>query len=210
MGRIPRKSQQSKEFQIDQTDWMVKGSRIEVASDEKKIPRRRHRSKFLYHEDCIKAMEELRSNYSLFYSQLLEFVNDLNNRLIPDAPPQLQYVTILPDILPEDDPDFQSGNEDSVIGRAFIVKKMTLLVLARTRQFVDEGSHGWYDDQAEKLNMWLGLVNMSLANLRLSDEESSQSLEAGIGGLSTGSQSYRQINVDNLRELQNLLIASAE
>ena len=125
-------------------------------------------------QDCIKAMEELRSNYSLFYSQLLEFVNDLNNRLIPDAPQQLQYVTILPDILPEDDPDFQSGNEDSVIDRAFIVKKMTLLVLARTRQFVDEGSHGWYDDQAEKLNMWLGLVNLSLANLRLSDEESSQ------------------------------------
>ena len=121
------------------------------------------------------TLEELRLNYGLFYSQLLEFVSGLNNRLMPDAPQQLQYVTILPDILPEDDPDFQSGNEDSVIGRAYILEKMTLLVLARTRQFVDESSHGWYDDQAEKLKIWLELVKLhSKYSVLLSNAESSK------------------------------------
>ncbi|RUS76552.1 hypothetical protein EGW08_015684 [Elysia chlorotica] len=155
------------------------------------------------------TMEELHDNYGKFYAQLLEFVGDFTNRLLPDAPRELQFVPVVADILPEDDPDFSTGDPDGVVQRALIIKQMTQLVLARARQFVQEGSYEWYDNHAGMLNIWLSLVSLSLATFQLADQENTEYLDTGIGAICTGFKSYRAIDVDKLRALQDVLIASA-
>lgn len=152
------------------------------------------------------AMEEFQSKYSDFYGHLTAFVNGMVTKLKADVPSELQYVTILPDILPLDDPDFEHANEEGVVQRACVVLQLCELVVERAKQFVDD--EGWFDDEANMVNVYMTLVNMNLATLRMSDVQSVEFLDAGIGAINTGFSTYREINVDNLKALWHTLVNS--
>ncbi|GFO50315.1 hypothetical protein PoB_007682000 [Plakobranchus ocellatus] len=151
------------------------------------------------------AFDNFYNEYEQFYGLMTTFLNDLVTKLKPDAPDDLQYLTIIPDILPLDSQDFTGYNEESVLKKGLVVLNIMDLVLQKIGQYVIDSQQSWLTDQSDVLRLYMVLVDAALVNLNLADDYVFEDLSAGIGGMNTDSSTYRPVNKDNLLALVNTL-----
>ncbi|GFO50304.1 hypothetical protein PoB_007680900 [Plakobranchus ocellatus] len=95
------------------------------------------------------------------------FLNDLVTKLKPDAQDDLQYLTIILDILPLDDPGLAYYNKESAMEKALVVLNFMELVLQKIGQYVIDSQQGWLTDQIVMLRLYIVLVDAALVNLNL-------------------------------------------
>ncbi|KAK3726670.1 hypothetical protein RRG08_016979 [Elysia crispata] len=142
------------------------------------------------------------NNYKIFHTELSSFISQFFGRVKPGSPPELQYMRIVPDILPLDDPDFTYQDEDKVVDRIFTIMKFMARILRGARQYVQDSSLNWFDSQKEQLRLFASLITMSLAHVRLADDtEFFNPVDAGVGDINLGFLEYRPITVAHLEEL---------
>ncbi|GFO50309.1 hypothetical protein PoB_007681400 [Plakobranchus ocellatus] len=116
------------------------------------------------------ALDELNDEYNEFYGLMTAFLNDFVNKLKPEAPNDLQYLTTFPDILPLDDPDFIYYNEEAILQKGILVINFMELVLQKIGQYVIDSQQGWLTDQTDMLRLYIVLVDAALVNLNLADD----------------------------------------
>ncbi|RUS91142.1 hypothetical protein EGW08_001055, partial [Elysia chlorotica] len=151
--------------------------------------------------------DDLEQNYGIFHSDLTDFVNDLPSHFKPGSPPALQYIALIPDIMPVDDPDFIYKNEESVVDRVINILRFTGRLLQGAKQYVANSSIAWYDEEEQMLTLWAALVKLSLTNLKLSDGTypDTVSMDSGFGGLNPSYSGYKEVNLDHIAELLTVI-----
>ena len=108
--------------------------------------------------------------YKIFHSELSDFISQILGNLKQGSPSELQYMTIIPHILPLDDPDFLYRKKDRAVMRVLNMLKFTERLMHGARQYVAESSLHWYNTAARKLHLWSSLLLLTLNNLKLSDD----------------------------------------
>ncbi|GFS00014.1 hypothetical protein ElyMa_006388000 [Elysia marginata] len=148
----------------------------------------------------------MHENYMSFHSALTAFVNNVLGRLKPGSPPELQYMPIILDLMPTDDPDLRYQNQDEVTSRSRHIFGLTDLLLRSVRPYVQDSQLDWFDEEARVIRLWMSLVFLTLSNLRIAeDTDQIDYYKAGIGDINVGVDSYRPVNLDVLRELVTFL-----
>lgn len=152
------------------------------------------------------AWDRMYDKYRIFHSKLSNFVNDLLERFKPGSPFELRYITIIPRLMPVNDPDFLYQKEDEVVSRVFILFGFTEQMLRGARQYVLDSQLDWYDKKTEEIRIWMSVVQVTLTTVRLAgDTEAIDYYKAGIGDINVGFDSYPQINLQHLRALLNVI-----
>lgn len=116
-------------------------------------------------------METFRSTYSIFFNELRDFVDHLLTIYSrDDAPPNLQDVKLVLTILPSDDRDFDTMNEDSVCMKSGIVLETTRIILEKVDPFIKQTVKEAFKKEQRKLKWRMSAVVMGMASLTLHEE----------------------------------------
>ncbi|GFO50313.1 hypothetical protein PoB_007681800 [Plakobranchus ocellatus] len=151
-----------------------------------------------------RAIDNFYHEYEQFYGLMTTFLNDLVTKLKPDAPDDLQHLTIIPDILPLDDPD---NNKTRILQKGKDVLSFMVLVLQSIGQYVIDSEENWLTQQTRTLVNHIRRMIEARTNLKNSPDDPKDS-SAGLGGFNSNYQSplsYRPVNKDDLQALNNTL-----
>ncbi|BFZ01143.1 hypothetical protein BsWGS_04182 [Bradybaena similaris] len=133
-------------------------------------------------------MDNFRSTYSVFFNELKDFLDHLLTIYSrDDAPANLQDVKLVLTILPLDDRDFDTMNEDSVFLKTLMVLETMRIVLENVDPYIKKTVKEAFKKEQRNLTWLMGTVELGLTSLTLHEENAPVSiLSAGISSTNTG------------------------
>ncbi|XP_005102761.2 uncharacterized protein LOC101855272 [Aplysia californica] len=152
-------------------------------------------------------MDGFRINFGELHGDMKRFLELVVFTFNNSAPHNLRQVTIISDILRPNDSIFKYDAE-LAIQKFFVIHDLLNALLKRGYNQIIVNYQGWFGEQRNKLLWLLGLVKMSLIQLRLEGynvQEDVSVLSAGIGGINTSTQ--KAIGDSTMSHIDELVFA---
>ncbi|CAL1537455.1 unnamed protein product [Lymnaea stagnalis] len=141
-------------------------------------------------EKASNELDRLRSSYTIFHNDLTNFVTTLPSKFRDDAPTSLSKVSILPAVLPVNDPALVNGNVDKVIAEWFNLRNVINTLLDNVERFLKPDGIDWLKGQRSTLSIDMIDVDASVMALRFSGNTYNPNdfaiFSSGPGGISPG------------------------